>query len=366
MIGRASGYSAIGLDVGSRCIKAVQFARSRKGLNISAIACIERSGKGERGTLLAAEAGSLREVFARQGFRGRAVVLAGAPGRMLSGVMELPPRSSGAPIDQIARMELARANGCPPDSLELSWWELPAGKRAQDGTHVFAVGLRHADAHEAIDGLEAAGMEVRALDSGTLGISRLCALLSTSPATPVTGLLDIGWSGTSVAVLLGTTLVYQRLLPAMGMSHLHSRLVSELLIDAEAAEFVIRRVGVSNELSEEQRNWELLEDARSVVADHADSISAELKASLSYATRRHDATGAASVLASGGGASVPGLLDRVQRASEERIRAIRPADIAASPKDPLAATLAMDPRLACAAGLALEPTAALQLEAATA
>jgi len=125
-------------------------------------------------------------------------------------------------------------------------------------------------------------------------------------------------------------------------------------------------VGVSNELSEEQRNWELLEDARSVVADHADSISAELKASLSYATRRHDATGAASVLASGGGASVPGLLDRVQRASEERIRAIRPADIAASPKDPLAATLAMDPRLACAAGLALEPTAALQLEAATA
>ena len=133
MIAGTARYSPIGLDVGSRCIKAVQFSRSHKGLRICAVACIDRSGKGT--AILAAEAAALRDILARQGFRGRKLVLGGPPARLLSGVMELPPRASGAPLDQIARIELARAHDCPPDSIDLSWWELPAGTPAHQGTH---------------------------------------------------------------------------------------------------------------------------------------------------------------------------------------------------------------------------------------
>lgn len=362
MIDRLSRYSPIGLDVGSRGIKAVQFSRSRKGLRIIAAASIDRIGSST--VLQAAEASALRGVLTRQGFKGRTIVLGGPPGRLLSGVMELPPRSSGAPLDQIARVELARANDCPPDSIELSWWELPAGTRAQEGTHVFAVGLRHADAHEALEGLEAAGFDVKALDSGTLGLARACGQIGAISPTQVTGMLDIGWSAVTLAVLLGETLVYQRLLPELGLAKLHARLVSELKIDPEAADYVIRRVGVAGDLAAEQQGWELLDDARSVVADHADSLGRELKASLSYATRRYGATGSMGAVASGGGACVPGLIARVHTASDEAVRMLRPSDFATPPTDPMTAALAQDPRLACAAGLAIDPTPASILEAA--
>ncbi len=353
MIPLTPKFSHIGLDVGSAAIKAVQFTRSAKGLHILAAACIERTTR--KPTLPADEAVALRGILSRQGFRGRAIVLGGPTGRMISSVMELPPRSSGAPLDQIARVELARANDCAPDSIELSWWDLPAGQRAQEGTHVFALGLRHTDAEEALIGLEVAGFEVRALDSGVLGLARACASVGLGGDAHVTGVLDIGWSAATLAVLLGQTLVYQRFLPEMGLARLHARLISDLAIDAEAAEFVLRRVGVLNDLPEDQRDWELLDDARSIVADHAEAIGSELKASLSYAMRRYGARGSMGVAASGGGACVPGMLARIQEAAEESVRALRTSDFASAPADPLLTALATDPRLVCAAGLAIDP-----------
>jgi hypothetical protein len=40
-------------------------------------------------------------------------------------VLEMPPKSSTAPIEQLARMELARTQKCAPDSFEMGFWELP-------------------------------------------------------------------------------------------------------------------------------------------------------------------------------------------------------------------------------------------------
>lgn len=361
MFARGKRLSPIGLDVGSRFIKAAQFARGRSGPRLIALACIQRTTPDS--TLSRTEAAALRDVLSRQGFRGRSVVLSGPPGRLLTSVMELPPRSSGAPLDQIARIELARASNCPPDSIELAWWELPAGTRAQEGTHVFALGLRHADAFAAIDGLEAAGFEVQALDSGILGISRACTRMGLTIDTQVTGIVDLGWSATTLAVLLGSTLVYQRILPETALSALHARLIDELKVDPEAADFVLRRVGLSIDLPEEQRNWELLDDARAIVADHFDTVGNEVKASLSYATRRYSATGSSGVVAAGGGAAIPGVIERLQRLADERIRTVCPSDLAAAPDDPIISALCTDPRLTCAAGLAISPAGVHAMEA---
>ena len=355
--------SPIGLDVGARCVKAVQLAHGCTGPRIAAIACIDRQGSNP--ALSGGEAAALRDVLARQGFRGRRVVLGCPPARLMSAVLELPPRSSGAPLDQIARMELARANECAPDALELSWWELPAGTRANEGTHVLAVGLRHADAADALDGLEGAGFEVSSVDSGVLGLARACpradvrgetgAVGAEAGPARVTGLVDLGWTATTLAVLLGPTVVYQRLLPEMGLFGLHARLIAGLRIDAEAADYVLRHVGISDDLPEEQRVWELLDDARAIITEHAESIGRELKASLAYAVRRYGAAGTLGAVGAGGGACVPGLLDRVQLAADERLRPLLPRDLAAPPDDPTGALLAGDARLACAAGLAVAP-----------
>ncbi len=349
--------SSIGLDVGARCIKAVQLAPGRAGPRIAAIACIDRQATGP--ALSGSEAAALRDVLGRQGFRGRTVVLGCPPARLMSAVLELPPRSSGAPLDQIARMELARANECAPDALELSWWELPAGSRANEGVHVLAVGLRHADAADALDALGNAGFDVMAVDSGVLGLARACPysgpLESEAGAARVTGLVDLGWSATTLAVLLGRTVVYQRLLPEMGLSGLHARLVADLRVDVEAADYVLRHVGISDDLPEEQRVWELLDDARAIITDYAESIGRELKASLSYAVRRYGASGSLGALGAGGGACVPGLLARVQLAADGPLRPLLPRDLASPPEEPTGALLAADARLACATGLAVAP-----------
>ena len=87
-------YSPIGLDIGRRCVKAVQLMRAKTGWRIAAAAVLER--KTEDALLNAEEAERLCDVLHRQGFRGGDVVIA-APGRALRAeVLELPPRKLGS------------------------------------------------------------------------------------------------------------------------------------------------------------------------------------------------------------------------------------------------------------------------------
>ncbi len=344
--------SPIGIDVGARSIKAVQLAHGRRGTRIVAIALIERQANTHM--VGAAEATYLRSVLSRQGFRGSSICLAAPAQRLLSGVMELPPRSSGAPMDHIARVELARANSCSPEDIEMAWWELPAGSRAVEGTHVFAVGLRHEDAGSMLDGFEAAGFHARTLDAGALALARVGVAAKATAEGRLVGLVDIGWGGANLAVLLGRTLVYQRLLPEMGLSNLHKQLVTQLSVDSETAEFVVRKVGVDGDGLSGPQAGELLDDARAVAAEHCDGLATEIKASLSYALRRYGASGAQGVWVVGGGACVPGYVERLRSGVSERVDALRTTDVACAPDDAIAGELAADPRLTCAAGLAMD------------
>src|SRR4051794_35623253 len=107
----------IGLDVAGRWVKAVQLSRTATGLRLAAAARVARADPAAG--FSEADAQVLAGVLERAGFQGHDVVL-GAPREMLlSDVLELPPRASGAPIEQLARVELARANKCDPASFEL-------------------------------------------------------------------------------------------------------------------------------------------------------------------------------------------------------------------------------------------------------
>ena len=182
----------IGLDIGARRIKAAQWTLSRAGARLTAAACIDRAAPGA--PLNADEAASIRGVLERQGFAGRRVVASAPATRVLTSVLELPPKSSGAPLEHIARIELARANGVSPDGMEMAQWELPSGTRAVEGTHVFAIALRHADADAMLDALEAAGLHAKAIDMGLLGLARLAIRQNNQGERAVTGLLDLGAS----------------------------------------------------------------------------------------------------------------------------------------------------------------------------
>src|SRR5439155_3902434 len=105
--------------------------------------------------------------------------------------LELPPRSSNAPLERIARMEVARAHRFAPDSFEMGCWDLPAAARATKQTPVMAVACTHSDAAAIMDPFEAGGMNVVALDVKAAALARACSPLLAADATAIIGIVDL-------------------------------------------------------------------------------------------------------------------------------------------------------------------------------
>ena len=151
----------IGIDVGARYVKAVQLSRSIQAPRIEAAARFPRLSPA--GDLDGQEVRHVCEVLRRQGFRRNQAVLAVPDEKLLTASMELPPRSSGAPVGEIARSELARIHGCDGESLEVSHWDLPSPARSS-ATHVMAVACPHDQADAYLDILAGHGLDVVGLD----------------------------------------------------------------------------------------------------------------------------------------------------------------------------------------------------------
>lgn len=342
----------IGLDIGTRRIKAVQARIGRGGVTVTASACIPLPTPDA--PILPPVADRIMGTLRRQGFVGEQVVVGMPADRMLSGVLDLPPRSSGAPLDMIARQELARTSKCESARLELAWWELPASSRAGEGTHAMAIGCRHEDALPLLDALESAGFDTIALDAGAAALARSVAPLTGTPPA-LTAVLELGWSSAQLLIMHGRVLVYERVMRELGIRQLHRQLHEQRNIDSELADYLMSAVGCAPTVAQhagrdDGRGLEQTEDARSVFLAYADSIANELRVSMSYAQRRFEGT-LSRVLITGGGADAPGIVERIaQRASVEG-RVVRTDQIAAC-ADGLAPRL-LGPGSVCAFGLAL-------------
>lgn len=162
-------WSPIGLDIGGRYVKAAQLSRSPDGWRIEATACFPRVTS--EAELDRRQVQQIHDVLSRQGFRGRSVVLAVPAGTLLTAILELPPRRSGALLEQIARAELARMYKCDAQSIEISCWDLPVPSSADGSTAVMATSCRHADARELLKAFEDTGLGVKALDVHTCSAS---------------------------------------------------------------------------------------------------------------------------------------------------------------------------------------------------
>lgn len=317
-------YAPIGIDIGSRSIKAMQVRLDSGGPVISSAAFVPRSS--DQPTFTAPEAERLMSVLFRQGFQGERVVVGVPSQQLLSAVMELPPRSSGAPLGDIARVELARSQKCDPGQIEMVWWDLPGGARANEGTHVMALGMRHADSDSLIAAFESAGAEMVAIDAPSLATVRaLGARLIHAPG--LTAIADISWSGSELVIVQGDVIVYERTIKELGLAVVVEQLKKKLAVDDGAAAMLLRQLGcapgseVSSQLAESQT-------ATAIVTQHADALAGELTMSLSYAARRFG-TPVGRVLLTGGAGTVPGLSAHLGLGIETPVMALTAADLLA-------------------------------------
>src|SRR5688572_9407291 len=208
-IGGKKSRSPIGLDIGARRVKAVQLEQSggsSSGWRVAAVACVNRTAPGK--LMAPDEASRLWDTLDRLGFQGSRVVLAAPSDKLITGMLELP-KAGPIPLEQIARVELARTSKVAPESFEMGCWELPVPNRAGKHVHVMAVGYPHAEAAKLLDLVEHAGFDATALDVRSCALARACAGI-VSPPPGITALLDLGWASASLVLVYAGMVVYVR------------------------------------------------------------------------------------------------------------------------------------------------------------
>jgi len=312
--------SPIGVDVGERYIKAVQFSRSGGKWQISAAAGIKRDNQGS--DITGAEVRRLREQLNESGFHGNRLVLAVPGEKLLTGIMELPPASSGAPIDILARSELARMHKCDAQSFEMASWQLPAPARAANTTFVMGAACTHADADSLLDCFEGEGFHVERLDIQSQAMARACGpLLNASMG--LSGILDLGWTAPRLVLLYNGAVIYQRKLPKSAYGVMVDGLAGDLGMDAAQVEKM---------LSGADRAQPRPEAVDACLERYVAGIIEEMRIPLSYVSNQYPDVGSDRLLLVGGGARLDGLARRLAEAMDWTVCAARMADLADGPE----------------------------------
>lgn len=348
MIGFSAQSGPIGLDIGLKSLAAFQ-VRWAGGRAIAAAAVIvDRHHAKDHAPFSADEAEQLEQVLYRQGFHGREIVLAVPDQHLLSGVLELPPRASGAPLEQIARMEIARAHKRDPASFEMACWDIPPPARGGEFTYVMASACTHEASIPLLDTLESTGFRVTALDTRPWALTRACG-----PRLAPTGLsavLDAGESGALMTVVHKGVPVYERLMPEAGLRRLRARIQSELSLEPEVADYVLSAAmrALAGPASGSGRSVE--QQAGNLLEEHIHGLLTEVQNAVEYIAHRY-ATRVENLLLTGSAAGARGLVERLGSGLNLSASVVTPAELMECP--PALQGACGTPRLAAALGLAL-------------
>ena len=203
--------SAIGLEVDAHEFRAVQLVQTAHGTNTLAWAIFPRqvAGAFESCTTLP-EPEELRwasSILERRGFVGNLVSIPSPTSACSSHVVELPPIDSGAPIEQLARMEVARARRCNPADFELGYWALPSRGRTQES---LAVACPRTVIDQTMESYHSAGIVIAGMDLMELAIQRGSLAGLAAVENEINASLHIGWNSSLAVLSLGETVIYVR------------------------------------------------------------------------------------------------------------------------------------------------------------
>ncbi|MBK7406100.1 MAG: pilus assembly protein PilM [Phycisphaerales bacterium] len=317
---RPGSLSPIGVDVGTSWIKAAQVSRSRRGWRLHACAAFPRLQAG--GTASADEFQRLAQVLDRAGFEDEQVVV-GAPREALhTAVLDLPPRASGAPIEQICEAEMVRMFRLPADAFEMFAWEMPSDSPRIKSTQMLASAVVCQDAEDFIGRCESAGLRVLAIDLAAEATARACRA-QCAASDELTVLLDVGASGVDMLVFREGACIYQRWLEGAGTGAITAALSSRLEISTEIGELLLRRMGLYP-FPEGEVDPVLAAGAAQIFRQHSESLLGAALTSASYATDRFPGESVGAIRLAGAGAGMPGLAEFLAEISGLAVEVVVP------------------------------------------
>jgi Tfp pilus assembly PilM family ATPase len=319
-------HTVIGVEVADRWIIASQVHGTGSRTRAQLVTGL-RLPRREAGPVTRDEAGMLMASLRRAGFFGQRLVLSAPDASLLLALLELPPRTSKAPIEQLARVEVARIHRCEPQSFELATWDLPATDRTKGATHAIAVALPLSAGDAATAGFDGTGAEIVALEPRSCALAR-AACAASSPAPGLIGIVDVSWNAVSVVLVHQTaddsSIVYERKFSESTFGQCVQAVHQHLDISAHAAEAALR---ASDEDMRDPLMLDLLRNVRRFQSDLLDKLVPEVQRSFVYATQRYPTLPLTSIWLTGEGATLRGLRPRLATALTMEVDILTPARI---------------------------------------
>jgi Tfp pilus assembly PilM family ATPase len=285
----------IGVELSARWMKAYQ----SQGRGRAACTRVER--RRADAPFSSDDARILAGVLERAGFSGRRVVLVPPRDHVIMDVLELPPRSSGAPLGQLAAIELARTHRCDPASFEVGWWEVPTTGRPGEHSQVFAAAMTLAKSEPLMEACAQAGLRVEAIDVPINALARSYGVIAPD------AMLDIGWTGGMLCVMHGGVVVYERTIEEAGLRRLVEPLSVKLGVPVEAAEQLLLTGASGDSVAEHP----LASEWRGPLNEYLETVTNEVQRSLVYMAHRHAQWHLRAIGLSGDGACLAGVREKI-------------------------------------------------------
>ncbi len=323
-----SSRGPIGLAIDGCSIRAAQVSRGRSGKHTLIAAASFPRQLSESPTN-----DEILEVFGmleRHGFRGPEVVLWSGHAPVVSQFVDLPPRNSGAPIDQIARGELSRANRLDLSSFEMVMWDLPdvGGRTRGAGSQSMAMMLPHVEADRAVEAFVDSPLIVRSLEPLSTALARAVAP-AIPPGVALAVVLHVGWSASTLTVVhlepveRRAIVVYERRLGEHGMDRLVTDSRAWKTGGMPAVRACLRRLS-HDEAPPSGANFA---DLRSRTTTSINALTLELERSLQFVQRRFAPLEATQCILAGMCDGVRGLAERITSHLGLSARAVTPFEV---------------------------------------
>ncbi len=345
--------SPIGLDVRSQSIHAVQLTEhARDGWALRAALSVPRL---EPGTELSErEAQRAVAVLDRRGFQGRSVVVTPPDRCVISALLELPWAGSGAPVDQIAVLEMGRTVKREPGTFEMAYWTVPSPPRGSQGTHAMAVACPHASSIELITVLGRVGVEVAAIDVRAWALARAIG----PGTTRLVGVIELGWASGRFVLLLEGRVVYERILEEWSLRAVYETMANVLETDVTNVRALLDAPQFLTAPADRRAGGDPLTASQRCLRAAVEALAKEVGVSLRYITHRFASDASpgevGTVHVCGPGASLPGLVPDLAARTGLRASLATPGTLVRIPDGADRAVGAdIGPELVAALGLAM-------------
>ena len=251
-------------------------------------------------------------------FRGCDVGLVLSPPDVRFCALRVPKKAleqSERRVREALAWEMAREMRSDAQSLEVRHWQLPPGH--QQGLNVMAVALPAARPLDWFQLLARERLHLRRIDVSPCSLVHLACRTWTPADRELWGILDLGFRGTTLTVVLGTVPVYIRSLSASSNAWTQ-RLAQAFELPPVAAEHIKRAQGIrpGDRGVRPRRGDQFLLEARDIPAvifavlrESLDELVHEVNRCFAYTLQNFADADASRLFLAGGGANLSGLAE---------------------------------------------------------